>query len=48
VVGADPNKPREAVIVTLLTKRGTLANSVRIVALAAMPIAFALGYILHP
>jgi hypothetical protein len=34
--------------VTLLKKRGTLANSVRIVAVAAMPIAFALGYILHP
>jgi hypothetical protein len=35
--------------VTILTaKRGTLAYRVRFVAAAAMPIAFALGYILHP
>jgi hypothetical protein len=35
--------------VTILTaKRGTLAHRVRMVAVAAMPIAFALGYILHP
>jgi hypothetical protein len=35
-------------VTILAAKRGTLAHRVRTIAVAAMPIAFALGYILHP
>jgi hypothetical protein len=35
-------------VTILAAKRGTVAYRLRIVAAAAMPIAFALGYILHP